>query len=107
MYNMHTMKTTNVSTFRAHLSRFLAAVRRGETVEIRDRKNPIARLVPVEPMTAAGREGIPPWLLKLAEEGVVKLGPMKGVPEIMKSLPKARSGASVLEALLEERRTGR
>ena len=41
------MKQTNVSGLKAHLSAFLAAVRNGETVEVYDRRTPIARLVPV------------------------------------------------------------
>jgi len=41
------MKHTNVSGLKAHLSAYLAAVRNGETVEVHDRRTPIARLVPV------------------------------------------------------------
>ena len=40
------MKYTNVSGLKARLSEFLAAARRGETVEVRDRTTPIALLVP-------------------------------------------------------------
>ena len=37
-----------VSELKAHLSAFLAAVRRGDTVVVCDRKTPIARVVPLE-----------------------------------------------------------
>ncbi len=36
-----------IAEFKAHLSEYLAAVRNGETVEIYDRKTPVARIVPV------------------------------------------------------------
>ncbi len=41
------MKVTNISDFKAHLSAYLAAVERGEEVEIRKRDLPIARIVPI------------------------------------------------------------
>jgi prevent-host-death family protein len=100
------MKAVNISTLRAELSSILDAVRHGSTVEIRDRKLPIARLVPVEPGTEARRGDIPPWLAKLAREGVVTIGHLKAIPEILKKPPPGPP-AGVLDALLEERRTGR
>jgi antitoxin (DNA-binding transcriptional repressor) of toxin-antitoxin stability system len=45
---MQVMKHTNVSSLKAHLSAYLAAVRNGETVIVHDRRTPIARLVPFE-----------------------------------------------------------
>ena len=41
------MRQTNVSGLKARLSEYLAAVRNGETVEVHDRRTPIARLVPI------------------------------------------------------------
>jgi prevent-host-death family protein len=41
------MKSVKVSDLKAHLSEYLARVRRGETVEVRDRETPIARIVPL------------------------------------------------------------
>lgn len=43
-----TMKHAKVSELGAHLSTYLAHVRRGETVVASDRRTPIARLVPVD-----------------------------------------------------------
>jgi len=40
------MHRTQIAKFKAHLSQYLARVRRGETVVVCDRKTPIARLVP-------------------------------------------------------------
>jgi prevent-host-death family protein len=42
------MKHAKVSELKAHLSAYLAYVRKGETVVVSDRRTPIARLVPVD-----------------------------------------------------------
>lgn len=42
------MKQTNVSGLKARLSKYLAAVRAGETVIVHDRRTPIARLEPFD-----------------------------------------------------------
>ena len=42
------MKSAKISQLKAHLSAYLADVRRGETVIVCDRSTPIARLVPYE-----------------------------------------------------------
>jgi prevent-host-death family protein len=41
------MKMANIAEFKNNLSRFIAAVEKGEEVEIRRRNLPIARVVPV------------------------------------------------------------
>ena len=101
------MNAVNISTLRRQLATVLDSVRHGATVEILDRNIPIARLVPVEPATEARRGAIPPWLERLARAGVVKLGTMKGVPEILEKRPPGPAKTGALEALLEDRRTGR
>lgn len=101
------MRVVDVSSLRAELSRFLEAVRAGETIEIRDRRTPIARIVPVEPTTEADGEGIPPWLEQLRREGRARIGPMKGVPEILAGIRAGTRPVGAVDALLEERRTGR
>lgn len=40
------MQRAQVARLKAHLSQYLASVRRGDTVIVCDRKTPIARLVP-------------------------------------------------------------
>lgn len=106
---MYMMKTANVTTLRTHLSRILDAVRRGEEVEIYDRKVPIARLVPITPTTPARKGKIPPWLERQRRAGVMTIGTCKPVPEILKGFPPGTPmlGNLAVEALLEERRTGR
>lgn len=41
------MKIANIADFKNRLSRYLAAVERGEEVEVRKRNVPVARVVPV------------------------------------------------------------
>jgi prevent-host-death family protein len=106
---MVAMKTANVTTLRSHLSQLLDAVRHGEEVEILDRNVPIARLVPVRP-ASEGRPGrLPPWLQRLRRAGVLRVGTLKPVPEILKGFPPGTRpiGEAAVEAILEERRSGR
>jgi prevent-host-death family protein len=56
------MERVGVRELKASLSRFLARVREGETVEVTDRGRPVARIVPV---------GIPEHIAKLMAEGKV------------------------------------
>ncbi len=42
------MLKTNTSRFKANLSKYLRAVRRGEEVLVSDRDMPIARVIPIE-----------------------------------------------------------
>jgi prevent-host-death family protein len=104
---MYRMKTANITFLRAHLSKLLEVVRRGESIEILDRDVPIARLVPIDAATGAGKDGIPPWLEALRRSGVVRVGSMKGVPRILRERPPGPAHTGAVEALLEERRAGR
>jgi prevent-host-death family protein len=100
------MKSVNISTLRAELGAILDAVRHGSTVEILDRTTPIARLTPVGPATSGRKGELPPWIEKLARAGIVRVGTLRGVPSLMKKRPVGPP-AGVVDALLEERRTGR
>ena len=48
-----------MSELKAHLSEYLAAVRRGQSVLVCDRQVPIARLVPYEDTAGDGFEVLP------------------------------------------------
>ena len=56
------MERVGVRELKASLSRYLARVREGETIEVTDRGRPVARIVPV---------GIPEDLARLMAEGKV------------------------------------
>jgi prevent-host-death family protein len=80
------MNAIGVAELKAHLSEHLQAVRRGETVVVLDRREPIARIVP---LGAAGVE----LVVRPAKErlqDVPLLGPIPG-------------GGDVLDQLWEER----
>ena len=100
------MKTANVGTLRNNLSKYLDLVRKGETIEILDRKTPIARLTPIAPSMKPGKDGISPWMRQLAKEGKVKLGTARLDPELLKRPPGTKD-VRIVEALLEERRNSR
>ena len=53
------MKRAMVSDLKAHLSAYLAEVRRGESVLVCDRTTPIARLVPYESEENEGFDVLP------------------------------------------------
>lgn len=101
------MRIARVSEIRARLTAFLDIVRNGGEVEIHERGVPIARFVPIEPSSREVREEIPAWLKRQARAGVIRLGTMDLVPGILKKRPPGSRKARVLDALLEERRTGR
>ena len=94
------MKTASVSEAKAKLSALLDLVRAGETVVILQRGRPVARLVPaVEADDVQGR------LARLERAGLIRRGRGRLVERVLAPGPRAR--ASVVEALLEERREGR
>jgi prevent-host-death family protein len=87
------------------LSALLELVRAGETVTITDRGRPVARLVP-----AAGSESETDEerVARLERKGVIRRGkPMSEETRKLILSPPPKARASVLEALLEERREGR
>lgn len=77
------MRSIGVRELRQNASRYLREVKRGETVEVTERGEPIARLVPIprestyERMVAEGR--ITPARGKLSDLGP-PLEPKPGVP---------------------------
>ncbi|HEX9688831.1 MAG TPA: type II toxin-antitoxin system prevent-host-death family antitoxin [Thermoanaerobaculia bacterium] len=96
------MKNARISELRDRLSEYLARVRKGETVIVYDRDTPIARIDPIAPAP----KNIPEWVLEAERRGIAtppKIRDGARLPEPMK--PKKPVG--LLEALLEERRTGR
>ena len=100
------MKSTTITDLRTHLSRYLDAVRSGQTIEIRDRKVPIARIVPITAATSAAEGDLPPWVERLRRNGGARIGSLKKIPAHLRRLPKGPD-TGVVDALIDERRTGR
>ncbi len=95
------MKIASVSEAKAKLSALLDLVKAGETVTVTERGIPVARLVPVTGNDAGDDEA---RLQRLERAGVIRRG-RGGKSEILLKPGPRIDG--VLEALLEERRTGR
>jgi prevent-host-death family protein len=96
------MRSTSISETKAKLSALLDLVQAGETVTITDRGKPVARIVP-----AADAGDVEGRLARLERAGLITRP--KGPPldvEAFLAKPRPRI-EGVLEALLEERRTGR
>ncbi|HEY1251317.1 MAG TPA: prevent-host-death protein [Thermoanaerobaculia bacterium] len=96
------MKNAKISELRDGLSDYLARVRRGETVIVYDRDTPIARIEPIPPAD----QSLPDWVKEAERKGI--LSPPKKTGRAVLGPPiKIDPKFSLLEALLEERRTGR
>jgi len=84
------MKPVGIAELKAHLSRYVHAVRKGQTVTVLDRKEPVARIVPI----AAGRTALH------IQRAIRTLREVR-------LLPPLPGKVDSLAALLEDRRSGR
>jgi prevent-host-death family protein len=97
------MKTATITEAKNGLSALIDQVRAGRTILITDRGIPVARLEPVA--DHPDQEG---RLARLERAGVIRRGLAPPPLDLLASPPpRLRPGVSVVEALLEERRTGR
>jgi prevent-host-death family protein len=95
------MASASISEAKAKLSALVDRVKSGEEVTITDRGKPVARLVPVPATEVDWDER----LERLERQGVIRRPKKPLDVEAFLARPLAKSSASVLEALLEERRT--
>lgn len=101
------MEKTTISQLKARLSAYLKKVRAGQTILILDRDQPVARL---ERVGGAGTAPGDDRLARLERAGLLRRGARRVSSARLRAPPSApapRAEASVLEALLEERREGR
>ena len=97
------MKSASVSKLKATLSACLAWVKAGEEVVVTERGKPIAKLVPLSPDDTVRTS----YLTALERAGLVKIGAEQLPPDFWTlPRPKDTQGAG-LQALLDERDTGR
>jgi len=99
------MKKVSLTEAKNKLSALIDGLRGGSPVLIVDRGRPIARLEPVTDGPDAEHGG---RLSRLVRDGIVR--PRRAAPPrtlFSNQPPRARPGASAVEALLEERREGR
>ena len=97
------MKTTTITEAKNGLSALIDRVRSGESVLILDRGVPVARLEPVAAFPdPTGR------LRRLERAGVIRVGDAPPPLDLLRtSAPPLAPGASAVQALLAERRSGR
>ncbi|HEU5250680.1 MAG TPA: type II toxin-antitoxin system prevent-host-death family antitoxin [Thermoanaerobaculia bacterium] len=97
------MKNARISELRDRLSEYLAKVRKGETVIVYDRDTPIARIEPIAPAP----KDIPEWVLDAERRGIATPPKIRDGKRLPMPPPKPKKSLDLLEALLEERRSGR
>jgi prevent-host-death family protein len=99
------MQTVTITETKNRFSAILDRVRHGETVLILDRRVPVARLEPAQPLAdSPGAE----TLSQLERAGLLRRGPGTLPPGFLeRRLPQAARGASAVAALLREREEGR
>jgi prevent-host-death family protein len=97
------MNTTTITAAKNGLSALIDRVRGGESILILDRGVPVARLEPVVSSSdPTGR------LQRLERAGVLRIKAGRPpVKDLRTPAPRLKAGASVVRALLDERRTGR
>lgn len=101
------VKTVKIGEARDNLSKLLRYVRKGGRVRILDRDMPVAEIVPVPPANDESPEDDDAYLEWAIAHG--KLERPKepgGFPLELLDEPLIKGTASVVEALLEERRSG-
>lgn len=95
------MAMASISETKAKLSALLERVKAGERITITDRGNPVAQIVPLLELDDAEWDA---RVQRLERAGVITRPRRKLEPGWLSSRPLVKSRASVLEALLEERR---
>ena len=97
------MRTATITEAKNRLSALIDQVRSGETILILDRGLPVARLEPVAAHPdATGR------LRRLERAGIVRVGGASPPLDLLRMpAPTLAPGTSAVQALLQERRSGR
>jgi prevent-host-death family protein len=98
------VKKVSITEVRNNLRALIDELQGGSSILIVDRGRPVARL---EPKMAERSDGHAGRLARLLRAGIVR--PRRNMPSrtlFSRQPPRARAGASVVEALLQERREG-
>jgi prevent-host-death family protein len=97
------VKTATITEAKNRLSALIDQVRAGQSILILDRGVPVARLEPI-----AGGPDQDGRLARLERAGIIRRGTRPPPLELIrKPGPRLPEGSSLLEALLDERRSGR
>ena len=99
------MRTASITEAKNQLSALIDQVRNGDTIVITDRGRPVARLASLVTDRVGATTG---RLERLEREGLVQRGGESGpVAEIQRSPPRPKRGASVVQAVFDDRDEGR
>lgn len=99
------MRKASITYVKNNLSAVVKMVREGTPVLLTDYGKPVARLEPLSEQDLADAEN---HLNDLEKRGLIRRSRKPLPASFWKSAPvKTRDGSSVVEALLEERRSGR
>lgn len=103
------MIKANIAELKNRLSHYLRLVQGGEVIEILDRKTPLARIVRIADIHELGKGAS--WVKEVYDLGIVMPPKKREVSSVFSSLDDVVSPdgnvCGVLEALLDERSTGR
>lgn len=99
------MERTTIARLKARLSAYLKKVRAGQTILILDRDEPIARLERVS-AEGEGPQAEGDRLTRLERAGLLRRASRRVSVDALRK-KKPRAAASVVDALLEDRRGGR
>lgn len=98
------MRVVGIADAKNKLSALIDYVRGGETVLIMDNGRPVARLESAVSVDEAGESR----LSRLERAGIVRVATKSLAEDVVRANPpRARKGADILRALLEERREAR
>ena len=92
------MKSVNIADLKNNLSLYLKEVRAGGEILVRDRNNPIARIVPLSKASAEDEE-----LAQLAAKGKLRLGEGR-IDDTFWDLPAPRISPGALRRAVDQER---
>ena len=99
------MRKASITQAKNNLSALIDSLKGGSPVLIVDRGRPVARLEPVTGDREGGQDG---RLSRLLRDGLVRLRRTRPPRALFSSEPpRTSTGASAVDALIEERREGR
>ena len=98
------MKKASIAKLKVNLSRYLDQVKRGESILVIERKQPVAMIVPVS-STGKRLESDNDRLARLERNGLIRRGTPGRSKWLLKRRPIKVTG-SVLQDLLDERANG-
>lgn len=93
------MKTANIAELKNHLSAYIAEVKRGEEIIVKDRNRPVARLIPFQRSDDLDVEE-----MELVARGAMRLPESDELPESFyrAKLPRVKGNRGI-EVILEDR----